>query len=223
MGICQIPKLIIGSKNTEKGYIQIYQKNADALILGDATHEGGDVKIYRDTSGNLQVSIDADAASSAIGMSIYAGAVFQNKVAIGQATLGAYTLQVAGSAAISTEFSSTRGIVNIANGYGIQSTSNATNLFANIPVTSGTANHALKLQIDSNDIIVVQATGNDDGTVINLAVGFFGVTPQVQQAHIVDAANAAGDPPTQAEYNAFVAKFNTLLADLEGYGLLLTS
>lgn len=52
-----------------------------------------------------------------------------------------------------------------------------------------------------------------------VAIGFFG-SGQLQQAHIVDAANAAGDPPTQAEYNAFVAKFNTLLADLEGYGLL---
>ena len=43
-------------------------------------------------------------------------------------------------------------------------------------------------------------------------VGFFtGTTPQAQQAHIVDADGTIGDITT---------KFNTLLADLEGYGLL---
>ena len=55
-----------------------------------------------------------------------------------------------------------------------------------------------------------------------------------QQAHIADAdaavAAAAGDPPTQAEFNALVTayndlatKFNTLLAELDadaGHGLL---
>jgi hypothetical protein len=43
------------------------------------------------------------------------------------------------------------------------------------------------------------------------AVGFFNTTPQAQQAHIVDADGTLAD---------ITAKFNTLLADLEGYGLL---
>jgi hypothetical protein len=53
--------------------------------------------------------------------------------------------------------------------------------------------------------------------------GVCATAPQAQQAHITDAANAAGDPPTQAEFNALVGKFNTLLADLEGFGFLATS
>lgn len=43
------------------------------------------------------------------------------------------------------------------------------------------------------------------------AIGFFSVTPQVQQATIADADGTLADITT---------KFNTLLADLEGYGLL---
>jgi hypothetical protein len=42
-------------------------------------------------------------------------------------------------------------------------------------------------------------------------IGFLQTTPQAQQAHIVDADGTIGDITT---------KFNTLLADLEGYGLL---
>lgn len=51
---------------------------------------------------------------------------------------------------------------------------------------------------------------NHDGS----NVGFFGVTPQARQAHIVDADGNLADITT---------KFNTLLADLEGYGLLAAS
>ena len=57
-----------------------------------------------------------------------------------------------------------------------------------------------------------------DGTEVfaatSSAVGFFAVAPQAQQAHIVDADGTLADITT---------KFNTLLADLEGYGLLATS
>ena len=44
-----------------------------------------------------------------------------------------------------------------------------------------------------------------------LQIGFFGVAAQAQQAHIIDADGQLADITT---------KFNTLLADLEGYGLL---
>lgn len=91
MGICQVNKLVVGSKNTEKGSIQIYGKDIDALILGDATHEGGDVKIYRDASGHLQFSLDADAASDAIAMSVYGGVVAQNYLTVGTTTLSVAT------------------------------------------------------------------------------------------------------------------------------------
>lgn len=46
------------------------------------------------------------------------------------------------------------------------------------------------------------------------AIHFMGGTPQAQQAHIVDADGTLADITT---------KFNTLLADLEGYGLLAAS
>lgn len=46
------------------------------------------------------------------------------------------------------------------------------------------------------------------------AINFMGGTPQAQQAHIVDADGNLADITT---------KFNTLLADLEGYGLLAAS
>lgn len=45
-------------------------------------------------------------------------------------------------------------------------------------------------------------------------ISFFATAIQAQQAHIVDADGSIGDITT---------KFNTLLADLEGYGLLATS
>ena len=45
-------------------------------------------------------------------------------------------------------------------------------------------------------------------------LSFFAVTPTAQQAHIIDADGQLADITT---------KFNTLLADLEGYGLLASS
>jgi hypothetical protein len=77
---------------------------------------------------------------------------------------------------------------------------------------------ALVFKVAGHDTLREALRLEGDNTVAQ--VGFFGTAPQSQQAHIADAAAAAGDPPTQAEFNALVAKFNTLLADLEGYGLL---
>jgi len=44
-----------------------------------------------------------------------------------------------------------------------------------------------------------------------------------RRAHIVDAGLAAGDPPTQAEFNILAARFNFLLGELEGHGMFATS
>lgn len=41
-----------------------------------------------------------------------------------------------------------------------------------------------------------------------------------QQPAIADAMNAAGDPPTEAEFNAVVAVINTLLSELRTHGLI---
>jgi hypothetical protein len=59
---------------------------------------------------------------------------------------------------------------------------------------------------DAGDIFAVDTT--------NSRVGFFAAAPQAQQAHIIDADGTLADITT---------KFNTLLADLEGFGFLATS
>ena len=215
----KLKDLVINNVIDEAGYIHIYGKDIDVLKLGDATHEGGDVKIYRDSSGNLQLYVDADAASNAIGMSVYGGGVFQNYLTVGQETLNTtYRLYVADKVFFA-------GIVRTNSGYRGNYVKSFSDNLASFPISiyvTGTdaTDHAIKLQIDENDIIVAQATGDGSGGIINKAIGLFGVTPQVQQAHIADVAAAAGDPPTKAEFDAFATKFNTLLADLEGYGHL---
>ena len=213
MGICQVNKLVVGSKNTEKGSIQIYGKDIDVLKLGDPTHEGGDVKIYRDASGNLQFSLDADAASNAIAMSVYGGVVAQHYLTVGTSALSVATnFYVAGTGRTSSTMMASRFFAD----GGLEGKSDN---IAALPITirvSGTnaTDHAVKLQIDANDIIVAQATGNGAGGITNKAIGFYGTTPQVQQDHIIDADGSLADITT---------KFNTLLADLEGYGLLKAS
>lgn len=206
MGICHVPKIIIGSKNTEQGSIQIYGKDAEALILGDPTHEGGDVKIYRDASGNLQFSIDADAASNAIAMSVYGGVVAQNYLTVGNATLDTtFPLKVYGEGYITGNLK----INNV-----LATPTNTSALRVNISVSDAN-DHAVKLQIDANDILTVQATGNGAGDIdlATRAIGVFNVTPQVQQAHIADPTDLA----------TCISALSTLLADLEGYGWLKSS
>lgn len=57
------------------------------------------------------------------------------------------------------------------------------------------------------DSVEIDGDFNHDGT----NVGFLGAAPQAQQAHIIDADGGLADITT---------KFNTLLADLEGFGFL---
>lgn len=48
--------------------------DADALILGTATAEGGDMNVYRDSSGNSQLTLDADASQNGVSLELYSGA-----------------------------------------------------------------------------------------------------------------------------------------------------
>lgn len=76
---------------------------------------------------------------------------------------------------------------------------------------------------EAKNIATGTSTGTKIGTATTQKIGFWNTTPVVQQAHIADAAVAAGDPPTKAEFDAFVGKFNTLLSYLDadaGVGLL---
>ena len=172
MGICQLPKLIIGNKNTEQGSIQIYGKDAEALILGDATHEGGDISVYRDTSGNKQFSVDADAASNAKAVDIYGGVVVQHYLTLGQAALDTNrTFTCVGNGKVT-------GIL-LSNELRVDSLirtilDNAPSIRLNIPVIgTDSTDHALKLQIDENDIIVAQATGDGAGGIVNKKALFY--------------------------------------------------
>ena len=68
-----------------------------------------------------------------------------------------------------------------------------------------------RYQADSWELFV---GGNNRIAVNSTGIGLFNTSPQAQQAHIIDADGQLADITT---------KFNTLLADLEGYGLLASS
>ena len=65
-------------------------------------------------------------------------------------------------------------------------------------------------KITASGEVEIDGDFNHDGTNF----GVCGTTPQAQQAHIIDADGSLADITT---------KFNTLLADLEGFGFLATS
>ena len=201
--------IVINNTTDEKGHLQIYGKDTDVIVLGDATHEGGDISIYRDTSGNKQFFLDADAASNALAMTLYGGLVAQHYLTVGTTTLSVATnFYVAGTGRTSSTMAAS---AFQADGGLVGRSDNIETLPLNIRVSGlDTKDHAIKLQIDANDIIVAQATGDGAGGITNEAIGFFGVTPQVQQAHIADPTDLA----------SCISALTTLLADLEGYGLL---
>lgn len=192
-------ELTINNTTDEDGFLKIYGKNADALILGDATHEGGDISVYRNASGNKQLFVDADAASNAIGMSVYGGVVVQNYLTVGQSTLDTTRpFLVSGIAQIDA----------------IYTKSNQPNLFLNCNVTSGTATHSTRLQIHGESLIAVQAVGNGSGGIdaATKAIGLYGTIPATQHAAIADATDAA----------TAITQLNLALAALRAIGLIAT-
>ncbi len=186
--------------------------NSDALVLGGTASEGGDVKIYRDGSNNIQLFIDADAAINAVGLDLYSGGLFRNYLTVGQAALNTtYPFYVHGNAYVNGEFSV--GYIRLG-GSGIHSiTDNLASMVWNLVVTSGTSIHGVKLQIDANDIIVAQATGNGSGGITNKAIGLYGTTPTVQ-------ASAISDPASDTASNN--AAIDSILAALRAIGLIAT-
>jgi len=203
--------------------LKLLNPNAVALSLGDSTHEGGNIEIYRDASGNLAFGFDADAASNAKGADFYAGVVCQNYLTVGQTALNtSYQLYVNGIARVSN-ITCTNGITisggSIDGGasqvYNVSYYRFIDDQTDNIILQNITdaAAHSQILRIGGADLFSVKVTGNGSGGVdaASKAFAFFGGTPQVQQNHIIDADGNLADITT---------KFNTLLAGLEGYGIL---
>ena len=146
--------------SNEMDDLTLLTKNANALILGGSTKEGGDVRIYRDGSNNLALFIDADAASNAKALDVYGGVVCQNFLTVGQTTLNtSYPLYVIGAGFFS-------GTIH-PNAIEAQGW-NASTFNTNIKITAGSSIHKICLQIDSNDIFCVQAHGDGAGGIVDL-------------------------------------------------------
>lgn len=144
--------------------LKLLTPNADALTIGSPTEEGGDLKIYRNASGDLQVYIDADAASNTKALDIYGGVVCQNYLTVGQATLNtSYPFFINGDLGMNGSCRSTSGFV----GPLLRGDNDISSLDIDIRVTSPDAtSHSVCLQIDSNDILCVRATGDGAGGII---------------------------------------------------------
>ena len=192
--------------------LKLLNPNADALVLGSTTEEGGDIKVYRDASGNLQMSVDADAASNTKALDIYGGVVAQNYLTVGQTSLStAANLYVTGNTYSSQEINSSSNMKSTGFAH---INSNAVELPININILSpDSINHDICLQIDSNDIICVRATGDGAGGIINKAIGLYGTTPTTQ-------ASAISDPAESTAANN--AAIDSILAALRGIGLIAT-
>lgn len=67
------------------------------------------------------------------------------------------------------------------------------------------------INIIAKDILLDTTTGSKIGTAAAQKIGFWGVTPVIQQAHIIDADGSLADITT---------KFNTLLSQLEANGIV---
>ena len=210
----KIGNLILPKISTDT--LKLLNPNADALILGSTTEEGGDIKVYRDASGKLQMSVDADATSNTKALDIYGGVVCQNYLTVGQTTLStAYVFYVHGSMRTSNYIQTDNGIVvKSGNGLRTPGADNSATILINIPV-SGTdsTNHTTSLQIDENDIIAAQATGDGAGGIINKAIGLYGTAPTTQAFAISDPAEST------AANNAAI---DSILAALRGIGLIAT-
>lgn len=150
--------------------LKLLGENKTIFSLGDSTHEGGNVEIYRDGSNNLALFFDADAASNTKGLDIYPGVVCQNGVTIGSTSFDTtYKLRVTGNSYFSGNVS-TNSEWGVNDGHGIHSVNNNQAVMRLNLGVGGTdsIDHAICLRIDNNDIICAQATGDGVGGVVDL-------------------------------------------------------
>lgn len=75
-----------------------------------------------------------------------------------------------------------------------------------------------EIEIKAGGTLSVESTG-----IINIETGGIIKANGTQAGHIANVADAAGAAPDAAEFNAFAAKFNSLLAAIENVGILAKS
>ena len=187
------------------GALTIHKINADALVLGGATEEGGDISVYGNNVGARFFHVDADGESGSIitlnansaatkAINIVDGHIFlsgNKKVTFRDQNLYIY--------------SSADGIMDVVSD--TQINLNSQYIYVNEQIRhQGDPNTYISFDTDdiriySGGVKMVQATGTN--------LGFFN-TSQTQQAHIADPTDLA----------TCITVLTTLLADLEGYGLL---
>ncbi len=195
---------------------EAWHANYTVLRVGDRTYIGN----YQDDSVQFGHNAYYDGSYKRIETG-YAGRMGVNTAS------GYFFFDIAGTAAADSAISFTRvfHIDNSGNiGMGLSSS-----ISARLHLISTTEQQRIGYDVSNHFSTTVDANAN---VTFNLTAGAgtpgftfsdkvrvdggFGlnVTPQVQQAHIVDADGSLEDITT---------KFNTLLADLEGFGFLLTS
>ena len=187
--------------------------DGDDLDMGGAAIQGGTFRMYRDILGNVQAYINPGAAANEIAMSVYGGVVAQNYLTVGQAVLNTSTaLYLTGAGRITSNL---RVDATISCNKYTPIGQNAPGFRTDI-IISGTDStvHTNKMQIDANDIIVAQATGNGSGGITNKAIGLYGTTPTTQAAHIADPAENV------AANNAAI---DAILVALENIGITASS
>lgn len=194
------------TQKTSGTKLKILGADADILTLGDATHEGGDLKIYRNGSGDLQLSLDADAASNTKALDVYGGVVAQNYLTVGQVALDAsYPLSVHGNVSVTS---------NVYAGAIYARYTNSSQFLIGLPVAgTDSTDHNLRIRIGLDDIICIKATGDGAGGITNKSLGLYGTTPATQAAAIADPAEST------AGNNAAI---DSILAALRAIGLIAT-
>lgn len=213
-----VANVIIGTPNTPA-------LAANSLMVSNVTSDG-DTAFYSNDGGNTRSYIFNDASSSRLGLYNTAPGAL---VHVGESTDG-FVLQVTGSNGGTRPVKFERVAGAAASIQAEFGAGDAAWIYTE--VTGGQA-YAMGLDDGDSDSFVL-STGNSLGAadtnvlhvttagvatfpknvVFQGSVGFFSVTPQAQQAHIVNADGNLADITT---------KFNTLLADLEGFGFLATS
>ena len=151
--------------------LKLLGENKTIFSLGDSTHEGGDIKIYRDGSNNLALFIDADAASNAKALDVYGGVVFQNYLTVGTTSLNtSYPIYSASTIKAATKLYAQTGFEIGSSGCGIGTQySNFASMVLNIDISGTDAiDHAICMKIDDNIVFCVQATGDGAGGVVDL-------------------------------------------------------